>query len=329
MTRLTLAQNFALLALNAQDSSRMTAAKRVASRCIAAASILELCLDRELPLDVPFPLVPEDPSLTLYQETVLRTLSLTGAPKTPLDLLPCVASLRGKHLAHIEHALTDSLIGQNLLESIPSLLSCDMYAVEAGVEYTEYRSNGKAYSGLAEQMRAEVLEDGPMTDDAVAQLWLLRESGALRDFLSEEELPHACARMQEAYRDTVLGRQIMTLKIHRASERSAKSLLDWKSKFFSTDAGIGLNFLCPVFERSKSIFIEVQYIGERAGERIQDIRERLTKLGHRWEIVREGSFPLVRIDNVLYECIPDGVTVGYRIRVPVYGVRLRRYPQFL
>ena len=45
MKELTFAQNFALLALNAQDSLHMTVAKMIAMRCMAAAALLEWAMD--------------------------------------------------------------------------------------------------------------------------------------------------------------------------------------------------------------------------------------------------------------------------------------------
>lgn len=329
MTSLTLSQGFALLALNGQDSDRMTVAKRVALRCIAAGAVIELCLDRDIAPDAPFPLAPGDGTLTPAQDSALCALLKTPGTDMALDLAARTVRLHDHALASVERAFYDSLAAEHLLECIPSLLSCDMFIHEAGLTYHEYRAEETAYRGTAEALRAEILEDGPITDDALVMLWLLRESGALRDLLAEEELPHAADRMQQAYRDTALGRALMLLQVHKGAERSVKKLLADSKRAFSKDFGLGLNFLCPLFDRSHSVFIDVEGM-EKADARIRDIRNRLELLGHRWEMVREGRVPLVRIDNVLYECVPEGVPIGtVGIRVPVYGVRLRRYPLFL
>ena len=45
MKALTFAQEFALIALNAQDSLHMTTVKKIAVRCMAAAAILEWAME--------------------------------------------------------------------------------------------------------------------------------------------------------------------------------------------------------------------------------------------------------------------------------------------
>lgn len=328
MKDITLTQGFALLALNAQASDRMTVARRAALRCIAAASLLEAALDHALPLDAA-PALP-DSALSLYQQIALSEMHVRDADAPLSKCIAVAAHLRDRQLKKIERAVTESLMGEGLLESIPSLISCDLYIHEAGVEYTEYRADQSAYLGIAERLRAEVLENGTLTDDCVAMLWLLRESGALTDLFAEEELTAVGARTLEAYRTNPFARTLYLIKIHSFVEHSIKGMLRAKSKLLATDAGLGINFLCPLLERSQSIFIEAEGIGAKAEGRMESIRERLSLLGHRWEILHEGRVPLVRIDNVVYECIPDGTTLaGGSFCVPIYGVRLRRYPVFL
>ena len=67
----------------------------------------------------------------------------------------------------------------DLLEEIPNLLGCDMNYVTASVTMREYRSNEEAYTRITEGLRAEILEDGEMTDETILMLWLLRESSCL------------------------------------------------------------------------------------------------------------------------------------------------------
>ena len=47
MKALTFAQEFALIALNAQDSLHMTTVKKIAVRCMAAAAILEWAMEED------------------------------------------------------------------------------------------------------------------------------------------------------------------------------------------------------------------------------------------------------------------------------------------
>lgn len=312
-----LTQQFALLAFNAQDSDSMTVAKRAALRCIAAGSLLEQCLAQGAALS--FPITPVNPELA--------GLKGTSSETTALDLLSQIPNLSTKQLKRIEQAIVNQLERDNLIEKVPSLMNCDLYIHESGCTYNEYRSEPQQYRIAAETLRAEVLEGEPLSDETIVLIWLLRESSVIHDFFSEKEIPQFQERMRQAYQATELGRLLMPCAIHNATESSLKRLLKFRDKFVSTDFGTGLNFLIPVVQRSQAVFIDVEGV-EGAEARVRDIRNRLELLGHRWEMVREGHIPIVRIDNMLYECIPDGVVLPGRFRIPIYGVRLRRRPLF-
>ena len=95
-----------------------------------------------------------------------------------------------------------------------------------------------------------------------------------------------------------------------------------KRNAIKTPTGIGINFVFPVIERSQSIFIDTEEWFSKAKERLNDVKKRLEENGHTYTIVREGDVPLIKIDNILYEAIPEAI-IG---RIPIHGVRLRSYP---
>lgn len=49
--------------------------------------------------------------------------------------------------------------------------------------------------------------------------------------------------------------------------------------------------------------------------------DRFALKGHVVSVIRTGQTPLIKVDNIYYECIPTQVVV----KVPIQGVRLRRY----
>ena len=83
-----------------------------------------------------------------------------------------------------------------------------------------------------------------------------------------------------------------------------------------------MDFVFPFLERSQSIFIETEAWFENKEQRLQDVEARLAQYGHHYTVLRQGAVPLIRIDNVLYEAVPTAV----QMKVPVQGMRLRKYP---
>ena len=326
MDNLTLTQHFALLALNGQDREHLTVAGRMAARCIAAGTVLELQLARGFSADAPLLTASKDSSLRFYQQTVLEHLSPLPN-ETVLRLVERVKSLHDKALLEIAHTLGDEMMGAHLLDVVPCLLGCDMYAHDNGVSYDEYRAEGAAYTRVAEGLRAEILEDDEMADENVILFWLLRESGCVHDLFSEAELPTVNVQMQKAHRTNELAKLLLPVDIHGVVEMGVRNFLHWKKKAASTDFGIGFNFAFPAFERAQSVFIDTDKLFENDDAFLFCVLDRLH--GHDVTVLRTGRIPLLRIDNVLYEAVPSGVQVGgVGIRVPVYGARLRRYPLF-
>ncbi|WHY86978.1 hypothetical protein QNH39_03685 [Neobacillus novalis] len=328
MKELSFAQNFSIIALNAQDSLHLTNAKKVFLRCMAAATILELYLDNGFRTDGDFLTFKREdlrsPAITTYQESVLKTL--LGKNEILSELLPHylmkVTKLSKKVLKEVENAFAVSLTEANALEEIPALLGCDLEYVTAGISMKEYRSNSEVFSRLTESLRAETLETGAMTDEAILMLWLLRESGCIHDFFSKDELKRVAERIYELLGSSSLAKQVFPITIHKTIEMGIKNFLKIKKEVMSTPSGSGLNFVFPVIERSQSIFIDTEEFFANKAERLRDVKARLESKGHIFTVIREGEVPLIKIDNVLYEAVPSAKLY----QIPVHGVRLRKYP---
>ncbi|WP_040207505.1 hypothetical protein [Neobacillus jeddahensis] len=329
MKELRFAQNFSLIALNAQDSLHLTTTKKVSLRCMAAAAILEIYLDNGFSRTGEIlSFTKQDlghSSMPSYQEKVLKTLLgkkevISG---TLSHYLTKVLRLSKGHLKEMEQAFAASLEEAQAIEEIPALLGCDLEFVTAGISMKEYRSHPELYTRLIESLRAEILEEGTMTDEAILMLWLLRESSCLYDLFSREELKRVAVQIQQLLEDSALAKQILPITIHKFIETAYKNFLKIKRDVMSTPTGSGLNFIFPVLERSQSIFIETEEIFPNKKDRLRDLKVRIEEKGHDFTVIREGEVPLVKIDNVLYEAVPSA-TPYYQ--VAVHGVRLRKYP---
>jgi hypothetical protein len=327
MEDLTLAQGFAIISLNALDSRHMTTAKRMALRCISAAAILELYLkgcftekEEQLVLNRE---VLVQPNVLLYQAEVLRHIfkKKTSLEGTFAWWLMKASALSDKSLKKVEHAITDSLKGLNLVEEIPTLLGCDLLYVTAEITMREYRSNSLEYNRQVEGIRSEVLEEGELTDEDIAKLWLLRESACLNEIFTKKELDNVLIRFNELYQSSRLAKRLFEVCIHHMAETAVKNFLSFKKQIMSTPVGTGINFDFPFIERSQSVFIDTEAMFSKPEKRLEDVLKRLNHYGHEVTVIRAGVVPLLKIDNVLYEAVPDAV-MG---KIPIQGMRLRRY----
>lgn len=328
MIELTFAQNFSIIALNAQDSIHLTTAKKAALRCMAAAVILELYLDKQFNVNSEnLTFTKQDlsnPSINFYQETILKIIlgRNESMSDTLSNYLSPVIKLSNKQLKEIERTLADSLKGIDALEEIPNLLGCDLEFKTAGVSIKEYRSNGELYTKITEGLRAEILEDSVMTEEAILMLWLMRESGSIYDIFSKEELKRVAERINQLFEGDSFARQIFSINIHKSIETAIKNFLNIKKDIMSTQIGTGVNFVFPFFQRSQSIFIDTEAMFENKEERLRDVKARLEQYGHTFTVIRKGEVPLIKIDNFLYEAVPTAMNY----QIPVQGVRLRKYP---
>jgi len=320
MTELTLTQQFTMIALNAQRSLEMTNAKIVALRCMAVAVILEVYLDSGFTQDKNKLVLKKDvlnhSHSIRYRETILQPLGHTIGDLS--GWLKQASLLSKRKLIEFEHAISDSLKEMSLLEEIPHILGCDLYFHSAGVEIKGYRSHIQEYTMITEHIRAEILEDGTVTDETICMLWLLRESGCMHDFFSRNELEQVSARMYRLHQDNPLGKALYGIRIHRGIELAIKQFLRMKKVAVKTPVGSGLNFLFPILERSQSVFIDTEAMFSNSTKRLHDVRMRLESMDHAVKVLGDGTIPIIKIDNTVYEAIPYA-TYG---RVPIHGVRL-------
>lgn len=327
MRNFKLAQRFSIIALNAQDSIHMTTVKKIAIRCMAASVILETYLDGYFS-ETDDKLILEknlldQPNITLYQEAILQPLfNKNDIIKGDLRWwLTKASNLSNKHLKNFEHTMADSLKGSYLMEEIPNLLGCDLYYKSAGISIKEYRSSMKEYTNITEHIRAEILEEGLVEDEIIFMLWLLRESSCIQDIFSKNELERVAERVNELCENNTLAKILFEIHIYHGVEVAIKGFLNMKKNAIKTPTGTGVNFIFPAIERSQSIFIDTEEWFPNAKQRLDEVKDRLESNNHLYTVIREGNVPLIKVDNIIYEVIPEAI----QGRIAIHGVRLRRY----
>lgn len=325
-TELTLAQRFSMIALNAQRSNMMTTVKKISLRTMAAAVILEVYLEGGFTAvngKIAYAPMAEGKGANedlAYREPILKPIASKARGrhfKLPWWLKQA-SSLSKRKLARFERVMASNLSDLGKMEEIPNLLGCDMFYESAGVSTKEYRCPIHEYTSITEELRAEILEAGPVSDDTVCLLWLLRESGCLPDIFSRNELDLVAARMNELDLSNPLAHAIFPIRIYRGWELGVKHALRMKKTFVRTSVGTGMLFLFPLLERSQAVFIETEAWFSNSKKRLEAVKDRLEAQGHVFTVLKEGEIPTIKIDNLVYEAVPHFVTV----RVPIQGVRL-------
>ncbi|WP_018750670.1 hypothetical protein [Paenibacillus sanguinis] len=338
MAEFALAQSFSMIALNAQRSSHKSVVKQVALRVLAAAVVLECYLNGKLraadqgegELELELKSLPAGPKISepgvseagieAYQNGVINWLqgSKPGRHGQLCWWLKRASSLPQRKLMRLEQVMTRSLMDLGAMEEIPHLLGCDMYFESSGVAVKEYRSELSEYTRIAEGLRAEVLENGPVSDETICLLWLLRESGCLPDLFSGQELAQVALRINELDTSSPIAHTLFWMRIGLGWGMMVKHFLRWKKAFVQTAVGKGMLFLFPLLERSQAVFIETEAWFANSQDRLGAVKQRLETQGHVFTVVREGEIPTIKIDNLMYEAVPHLVTM----RVPIQGVRL-------
>ncbi|MDD3428624.1 MAG: hypothetical protein PHG02_01295 [Oscillospiraceae bacterium] len=323
MTDFTLTQTYSLIALNAQDSLNLTTAKKAALRCAAAAVVLESYLNGTLVAqkgDI-FTFDACTKNDFLYAETVLP--AVTGLGSQPLSrFLKAAAAISAKRLKALERNIADSLKGVDALTEIPNLMGCDYFYCSAQVNIREYRTQETTYLAITEALRADILEDVIPTDETLCLLWLLKESGSLADVFSQTELDLVMQKIGTLLHTAPFVKTLFGTQLHHGLQLTVKAFLKSKKAFVKTPLGTGINYALPILERSQSVFIDTEAYFSNGEKRLNDVLERLALQGHSCSVLRTGEVPLLKIDNIVYEAIPDYVGG----KMPVHGVRLRKYP---
>lgn len=309
----TLSQQFAVIALDGLSCLHRSAAKGAAVRGIAAATFLEEILPIE-----------ESKALPAKKAGAAETFQRKFQAG-----IAAVKRMKRKEMDALEKEMAAFLVTDGGMEIVPDLLGCDMNYYTAKVTIKSYRSNRDVYLSVVESMRAEILEEGPVTLECVCLLWLMRESGCLHDIFSVKEqveiqdrMMRLCAagnRSEENPEPEYAG-MIWGQEFHKTREQMVKSFLRGKREVFKNPYLEGINLLFPFLDRRQAIFVDFVVFGKSVKERRQAVIDFLSENGHHVEEVKNGAETLLRIDNGYYRIWPKTVSSG---RIPIQGASLQ------
>lgn len=154
MRELNLSEQYALIALEGQESLHRSVAKSAVLRAVTAAEVLMPVLEKE------------GCSLSEFAEEAEKAVQ-------------AAKNMNKKKERQIEQKVKESLEKEGLLCEIPDLLGCDLNYYSSGIELKSYRSEEQTYFRIRECLRAEILDDGEITMECLSLLWLLRAKSKL------------------------------------------------------------------------------------------------------------------------------------------------------
>ena len=275
MKELILSQQYALLALNGQESLHPSVAKNAVLRAVAAARVLETELGRDTS------------SFSEFSAALQKAVQIAK-------------TLKKKEASQIEQEVVNALKAEELLKEVPDLLGCDMDYDTSGIELKAYLSDEISYVRIKEGLRAEILEDGPISLEYAVLLWLLRESGCIHDLFSISEQSRVEERMTEGAAQDEQYRTLWEAEFHSIFEGVMNRFVKTKSKLFKNPYLEGVNLAFPYLDRRKSVFIDMVIWGTNVADRRAAAIEYLSKKGFTVEEIRIGSETLLKIGNIYY-----------------------------
>ncbi|MDO5406571.1 MAG: hypothetical protein Q4F28_04500 [Eubacteriales bacterium] len=291
---------YALVGLDGQSSLHMTTAKSAVLRAVAAGKLLE-------------------EQLWGKSEEELDAMDRTQWKERLEEGLKDVCQMKKKEAQELEQETAGLLIADGSMEEAPDILGADMNYYTADVSMKVYRTVRETYLGITERIRAEILEEGPVTLEAVCMLWLLRESECIHDLFSVEEQNVIHRRMLDASSKRELYRVLWQTEFHDRWEHFAAGFLRGKKNLFSNPYLEGVVLLFPFLERRQAIFIDFVVLGSNVMSRRMEVMTFLCERGHYVEDVKFGEETLLRVDNIYYRIFPKTVQVRH---IPIQGVCL-------
>lgn len=295
MKELILSQQYALLALNGQESLHPSVAKNAVLRAVAAAQVLEIEMGKA-----------DTSSFSEFSAALQKAVQIAK-------------TLKKKEASQIEQEVVNALEAEELLKEVPDLLGCDMDYDTSGIELKAYLSDEISYVRIKEGLRAEILEDGPISLEYAVLLWLLRESGCIHDLFSISEQSRVEERMTEGAAQDEQYRTLWEAEFHSIFEGVMNRFVKTKSKLFKNPYLEGVNLAFPYLDRRKSVFIDMVILGTNVADRRAAAIEYLSKKGFTVEEIRIGSETLLKIGNIYYRIFPMTKTA---YKVPIQGVNL-------
>lgn len=296
MKDFTLSQQYAILGLDGIESLHPSFAKSAVIRGIFVAKELEKIFEKEA----------EDVDQDIFTDQLRESMEKIKHHKKKSDQM-------------MEKEIYAYLGEAEVMTQVPDLLGCDINYYTSGIELMSYRSDTNTRCHIVDGIRAEMLEDGPISIETILLLWLCRESGCIHDLFSVEEQREIQKKMISISTENPIYRILWESEFHSSIENVVGNFLRMKHKLFQNPYLQGVNMLFPYIERRQAIFIDLVVLGTNVQERRENVISFLIEKGHYVEQVKNGSETLLKIDNFYYRIFP---TTRVCQRVPIQGVNL-------
>ena len=294
MKEYSIEEQFAIVALNAQDSRHDSAAKNAVIAGIAAAKAVQRLLYEE-----------EKPDAAEWERKLREQLN-------------AVKKMSRKKRREVETDMADILKAEGILQEIPNLLGCDMNYYTANVTMREYKSDPGVYQSIVEGVRAVIEEQEEVSEKTVVLFWLFRESGCLHDIFTVEEQETVQNKLSAAAAGNPLYKAILGQEFHSAVWLLGIQYVNWKHKLFRNPYLEGVNLMFPFLDRRQAIFIDMVIVGTSVSDRRSAAIAFLEKNGHTCEEIKNGTETIVKVDNGYYRIFPSARS----FKIPVQGVEL-------
>lgn len=286
-------QQYALIGLNGLDSLHASTAKMAVMRGILAAKFFESH----------FIMIEEENIEEIKDEWKV--------------ILEQIKKMNKKEAKLLEQEVIAELKDDGVLEEVQDILACDINYDSADVNIKVYRSDAELYQKIIESIRAEILEEGPITIECFAFLWIMRESCCIHDLFSTEEQKCLEQRMLALKSNNKVYSFFWEEEFHKSLENITVKFLKVKSSLFKNPYLQGVNLLFPFVERRQAIFIDFVVLGTTVSERRLAVMEYLCQHGHYVEEVKNGTETLLKIDNNYYRIFP---ATRRSYKIPIQGV---------
>lgn len=227
-----------------------------------------------------------------------------------------------KDLKSVEKELYNSLYLDNLMTKKRHLLSCDINYYTAGVDVVEYFAKEDIYNRYVEQLRAELLEEGEITIEAVMLFVIIRDSGLIHEVFSTKEQEVISKKLIALTGKDKVVSALMDIRFKDQLTNLLSSLIKGKQNLFKNQYLEGVSIMFPFLDRRSSIFIDTVVFGTDVKERRDAIIAFLIEMGFdaKQELLNDQI--LLKIDNSYYSVWP---TTRVFNKIPVQGIVLSPY----
>lgn len=177
MESLSITQEYMVCAINGKGTISSYNQKAVA--CLIVSGLLEMQLSKCISIsDKKISVCSELPEHMTYLEPLYNVINQGKPMKVEKAVEAYTVAFTNKKLYALEDAVMESLKKANAVEPVKSGLlgNKDSYAPKKDIVI-----------GIIEKIRAELLEDGEISEDVIALTALMEKSGNLKDYFSKYE----------------------------------------------------------------------------------------------------------------------------------------------